>query len=242
MELIIAAGVVVLIGIGAWRVLSGRAGLPPIDITPDPPQAFGYKISWLAVPATSPEEVTKALGLADPRFARTTFHPCNWESAFARIYKTFLNREVFVTPPVDGWVFVVNWNGTEDQADTYKPVLEILSEQFGEAYFFANHRVVSYVAWGAARDGKLLRLYSEADFEELLNEGEPPAEEVELDLTLCAEWHAALEADLSPAEEDEIGERLPDERTVLSLAAAWSVDPTTLDGREVAGLGRLRSM
>ncbi len=238
MELAIAATVAALFAFGAWRILSGRAGLPPIDITPDRPQSFGYKISWLAVPAPSPDALASALALADPRFSATTFHPCNWGSAFARINRTFLNREVFVTPSIDGWVLAVNWSGSEDRAETIQPVLEILSQEFGEAYWFASHRVVSYVGWGAAKEGGLIRLYAEADFEVLFDLGQPPTEEGNLDLVLCTEWAERVE-DVTPEEEDELGMRLPDEESVIALARAWSIDPTTLDDREVAGLGRI---
>ena len=76
-----------------------------------------------------------------------------------------------------------------------------------------------------------------ADGETLVDFGDPLAVEQELGLLTWEE--ASALAEQSPDREEELFDRIPDEDTVIELAAALSLDPSTLEGREAPGLGRL---
>jgi hypothetical protein len=123
---------------------------------------------------------------------------------------------VFVTPPVDGWTLVVLAPSLAEAALD----LAGLSRRFGEAQKLATHRVVESHEWQRWVDGSPVRRYwwvGESG-EIRLDDGEP----------------ATAEGSLAHADDldgywDEL--ELPDEDTVLEVAAEWSVDPTTLDER-----------
>lgn len=230
----------VVLAVVAWRRLSGRSGLPEIDDTPDTPVRFGWKIYWLAVPANDVEAVVSALKDADDRFGRADAVRCNWRSAMDRILANFHNPEVFVAPPVHGWVLLLNWRPDDDgDLETYRAVLEGLSEVFGEAYAFGSHRVVSLTMYGVARDGQLLRSVVQADGESFIDHGEKLEAEKARNLLTMLEAHELLEDAADQGEEDDIWQRIPGEQTVLDLAAEWSIDPSTLDDVEEEGVGRL---
>ncbi len=227
--------VIVVLGLSllVWRKFSGRSGLPAIEISPDSPIAFGYKISWLVVQGFTTEEVAKILAESDSRYANTDFVPCNWASGMARIHATFLNREVFISPPLQGWVFVVNWQPNDETEPDLNGVLEALSAK-GRAGFFANHRVASYASWALAENGKLFRHLSEADFVTYADVG-PVSEFERADMITSMELAGA---EISEADEDEYYDRLPDESDVIEVAGKFSLDPTQLEGATL-GLGLL---
>jgi hypothetical protein len=230
----------VVLAVVAWRRLSGRSGLPEIDDTPDRPVRFGWKMHWLGVPSDDVEAVVAALREADTRFARADATRCNWRSAMDRILANFLNPEVFVSPPVDGWVLLLNWQpDDDDDLERFRDVLEGLSESFGEAYAFGSHRVVSMTTYGVARDGQLLRCVVQADGESFIDHGEKLEAERQRDILTMGEAHELLEEASDQGEEDEIWQRVPDEQTVLDLAAEWSIDPSTLEDVQEKGVGRL---
>ncbi len=55
----------------------------PFDQTPDKPQSFGYKVSWLALKASDPAAVCDALEL-----------PANWEGPCGRLWRRSLALRV----------------------------------------------------------------------------------------------------------------------------------------------------
>jgi hypothetical protein len=193
---------------------------------------FGYKISWLVVQGFTTEEVSKVLAQSDARYAKTDFLPCNWASGIGRIRSTFLNREVFISPPVQGWVFVVNWQPNDDTEPDLKEVLEALSTR-GRAGFFASHRVASYASWALAENGNLFRHLSEADGETFRDLG-PISDFERADMMTSTEL---TEAEISEADEDDYYDRLPDESDVIEVAGKFSLDPIQLDGVSTVGLG-----
>ncbi len=226
--------VVVVLGLCllAWRKFSGRSGLPAIETSPDAPIAFGYKISWLVVQGLTTEEVAKILAESDARYAKTNFVPCNWASGMGRIHATFLNREVFISPPLQGWVFVVNWQPRDDSEPDVKEVLEALSTR-GRAGFFASHRVASYASWALAENGNLFRHVSEADGETFRDLG-PISEFERPDIITSIEL---ADAEIPEGDEDDYYDRLPDESDVIEVAGKFSLDPTQLEGEAILGLG-----
>src|SRR6185436_8201290 len=96
---------------------------------------------------------------------------------------------------------------------------QALATRFADVQYFANHRVSSYAAWGRYRNNRFLRAYAAAD-DPMINEGEKTSEEIELGFDF------ATPENLEPGP--------PGEEDVMSLAGAWSVDPTRLEER---GLG-----
>jgi len=108
---------------------------------------------------------------------------------------------VFVTPAVNGWVIAV----IADDAVAERVNIGALSRMFGDAQKFVSERVTEFHGWERWIDGESVRQFQWLGErgERLLDEGAPAA-----------------------AERDD-----PDERTVMDVAAEWSVDPSTLDGR-----------
>ena len=122
---------------------------------------------------------------------------------------------VFITPAVDGWTLVVLGDGAAD-ADLD---LAGLSARFGEAQKFGSHRVVDWYEWQRWVDGEAVRRYCYV--------GE--SGDVRFDEGIRA-----------AAEREWDEETVPDEEAVLDVAAEWSVDPMTIDGRvDVAPEGLL---
>jgi hypothetical protein len=173
----------------------------------DAPVSFGYKASWIAVPAGDAAAIADAMGL-------TNVQRCSWNDGIAR----GCNHEgVFITPAIGKWMLSVGSHG-DISHKTFAPYLTMLSERFGEAYYFGTHRVVGYQAWAKAVKGKIVRAfgYLGERGEFLINVGERTAEEIEID--------AGLEDEEAP----------PDEETVLDLASKWVLDPRELDAYEGA--------
>ncbi|MCG7214532.1 hypothetical protein [Paenibacillus mucilaginosus] len=185
----------------------------PVDDTPDRPMPFGYKSQWYAVRTTDARAVADAFGLQE-------LAPCSWESGLRRSHEL---SSVFVTPPLGGWTLVVGWSlpdlsSPQEEAGSVTSLLRELSRTFGEAHYYATHRVVEYHAWAKAAGGELVRAYGyvgESD-EVLLDVGERTPEERTLGLMFA-----------EPAEPSDRGEGggRPAEEDVLVAAGAWSVNP-----------------
>jgi hypothetical protein len=173
---------------------------------------FGGKQAWLAVKNGSADSLLSALGLRD-------LGPVPWRDGIDLAHLT--DDRVAVTPPLgDGWVLATGrWllrpDNPVDVAD--------LSARLGtEVQFFATHRVTEMHRWQRAVDGDLIRAfgYVGQTGEVTTWFGEP--DETERDAGL-------------PAALDEDAIVLVGEKDVLRVAAAWSIDPTTLTGRPAPG-------
>ncbi|GAB1692988.1 hypothetical protein KRM28CT15_47910 [Krasilnikovia sp. M28-CT-15] len=176
---------------------------------------FGTKQAWLAVRDADPREVQTALGLRD-------LGEVPWREGIDLAYLT--DDRVAFTPrlPGDGgsWVLAVGrWllrPGT---------VVDVpgLSAQLGtEVQFFATHRVTELHRWHRAVAGELVRAFGYVG-----QTGEVTSWYGDPDATERA-------AGLPPALDEETTV-LVAERDVLTVAAAWSVDPTRLEGRPAPG-------
>jgi hypothetical protein len=174
--------------------------LPVEHLPPGTPsgRSFGIKRTWLAVRGSSVEEVAAAVGLTGSREA-------GWDEGVASAD----GDRVFVSPPITGWILVVNTVHGFDAPST-----PVLSARLGtEVQYFGNHRVSGYAEWARAADGRLVRhvLCAEAltpGEEELYESGVPTPVETEMGYP-GAGW----------ADEDD----------VMRVAGAWSIAPTTLD-------------
>ena len=114
-----------------------------VDTNPDGPVPFGPKCIWYSVRSTNTDDVIKALGLKSPV-------RCNWKSGIAAAYE----GQIFVAPPVNGWILVVCRDfATLDDPQRKKKaetLLSALSTKFGEAHHYATHRIVEFHAWAKA--------------------------------------------------------------------------------------------
>ncbi|MEU8664295.1 hypothetical protein [Actinoplanes philippinensis] len=179
------------------------AELPVEHLPPGTPSgtSFGIKRTWLAVRGTSVEEVAAAVGLTGAR-------PAGWDEGVAAAD----DEQVFVTPPIAGWILVVNTvhvHGAESVAQ--------LSARLGaEVQYFGNHRVSDYAEWARAVDGRLVRhvLCGESLAPGVHAEEEGVPTPVEVEIGFSATDPGAVWAD---------------EDDVLRVAGAWSIDPVTLD-------------
>ena len=192
---------------------------PPPPPAPDVPLAFGRKCAWLAIRSGSVLEVSLALKLARPQ-------PANWAVGLERADA----GQVFVSPVVGEWVLAISTQLPEAAAslETLQQMLIRLSQKFGEAQYFASHRVSAYHAWAKAQQGQIVRAYAFLGETGacLWNAGAATPEEVELNFDFAAETDPAQPAAWQA-----------DEESVLAVARRWSVDPQFATGAYAPGLG-----
>lgn len=172
---------------------------------------------WLAVRASSPEIVQEALALDDPT-------PCSWIES--------MNGEhtLFITPPVNGWIFVIGADlpDPSEDVDACFHFLTHLSRQLGQVQLFQADPLLHYHAWARLERGRVVRAYAWAETT-LWNQGLKTAAEIELDMKCFAyaaegtaqKWRTS---DLPGSNVDK----------VPLLAARWGLDPATVEGRILA--------
>jgi hypothetical protein len=227
------------------------------DQTPDQPQSFGYKVNWFALKTVDTAAVLAALELRE-----TT--PANWESGLAAVFG--YDPWVFVSPSLGGWILAVSFSFPYPTVETHNDIgqkfdalFARLMKRFDDVQFFGSHRVVDFVAWARAVNGKPIRTFAWTGSEGavLANTGEQTSEEAKLrfaDLTglspadagdkisaLAEEQHAKQDALVAGglSRRDAIrrvrqdGPRsFPDETDVVELAALWGIDPMDLPGQD----------
>lgn len=122
---------------------------------PSAPIGFGYKISYLAIKTTDIQKVKNFI------YKRHYAFPTNWEKGITAAYE----GKTFITPPVKGWTLIINPKKQfSDISDVLcQEQLKRVSDEFGEAQFYGNHRVSGYTMWSKAVHGNLIRAYSYAD-------------------------------------------------------------------------------
>jgi hypothetical protein len=178
---------------------------------------FGGKQAWLAVRDGEPERVLAALGLRD-------LGEVSWRDGIDLAHLT--DDRVAVTPPLPGardttWVLAAGRYLM--RPDTVVDVTDLSARLHTEVQFFATHRVTESHRWQRAADGELVRTFGYVGQTGDVTSwhGDPDA----------AERAAGLPAEFD-AEESTI---LVSEQDVLRVADGWSIDPTTLDGRQAPG-------
>jgi hypothetical protein len=179
---------------------------------------FGHKQAWLAVRDGDPAAVRAVLDLRD-------LGPVSWRAGVDLAYLT--DDRVVLTPLLTGaggdrWLLVTGW-WLWHAADRF-PVARLSAELDTEVHRYATHRGIEKHEWERAVDGRLVRAfgYSGESGELVRSIGDPDA--AELALGLPAQSEADDDVDILIGEAD-----------VGRLAARWSVDPTTLDGRPAPG-------
>jgi len=218
--IMVALTVAVAAHVLAPRIAEGRV---IFEQRPDPPAGFGYRMAWLAVRSRDTEAVVEALGVVAPQ-------PCNWRSGIGTAYDDRLgNDHVFISPPVNGWTFVVGLAlpypvGRRPFADKCMPLLSHLGRQFVEVQYFFAYPPIDVFAWARVLEGRVVRAFAMTEQGVVWNRGRTTREERALGLKLFdfrgvrgRKGDAGGEIILYPTEEH-----------VLRLAERWSLDPTRL--------------
>lgn len=189
----------------------------------DPPAAFGYDMAWLAVRTRDTAAVVSALALEAPQ-------PCNWNAGIGTVYAPELGEtRVFVSPPVNGWTFVVGLPlphpTTAAFVDKCTPLLVALGGRFVEVQYYFCYPPIDMFAWARMVDGRLLRAFAAGDEGVIWNKGKTSREEKSLGLKLFE-----LRG-VRGRRGDAGGEMIlhPTEDHVMRLALRWSLDPTRLN-------------
>ena len=153
---------------------------------------FGYKQHWLAVQDKEPQAIA---GVFSFRYVRAA----SWTEGMACFDRTGpdVDQTVFITPAIGRWTLAVAGARAIPQArnSDWIPFLEQLSAQLGHVQYFGTHRVVGYVAWAKASQGRLIRAfaYLGESNETLVNLGEPTPEEKEIGIDFLDERTASKE-------------------------------------------------
>lgn len=202
------------------------------ETSPDLPCAFGYRMAWLAVRSRDPRRVAEALGLMSVESA-------NWRTGIGVVYDPELaERRVFVSPPVNGWVFVVGMALPEPagagSGDAFTPLLSGLGQSFVEVQYYATAPDRDFHGWARLIDGTIVRAFAVSGDDIVLNTGRTTKDERALGLKL-------FELKGVKGRRGDAGGELilhPTEAHVMRLAGKWSIDPTTLGPASgSAGLG-----
>lgn len=182
---------------------------------PEQPVPFGYKNGWLCVQSEDPQTVMSVLGLSGA--------PCGWTAGLEQAGE---DGAIFVSPVLEGFVLVIGWM-TEDLDE-----LTALAGNFPSLQYYANHRVVDYSAWAHFQAGELLRAYAYVgdQSEAFWDKGALTSEELSLGGAHFPKMGEEIDWDRV---------KFPNEETVLSLAAAWGIDPTFSEKQYSACLGWL---
>ena len=188
-------------------------------------ESFGYKNGWIAARDVQPAAVADALSLRNVR-------PADWNVGLEAAYDYPAMRSVFVTPPIDGWVLCVGLPLMAlDESSLVLRLPEWAARLGTEVQYFATHRVTEAHTWARARPAGLERGYSYVGEtgEKLLDHGPPTAEERALGFAFFDPNHG--EDDAAYWARQDL--TFPGEEHVMALAGQWSVDPTTLQEREL---------
>ena len=126
--------------VGSRRVVSSDAlpGLQNPHIV-TPPQPFGYKTAWFAVRSDDMNAVAKAVELQQSQ-------QVNWQYGIWHAYE-YNDYQIFVTPPVQGWVLAVGMPIVWEIDSHAEERLARLSKQFGEAQLFGSVRTSDAYLW-----------------------------------------------------------------------------------------------
>ena len=196
---------------------------PRVDA--DLPCAFGYKMAWLAVKTRDTARLIETLKLEDA-------HSANWSVGIGTVYNERIGlRRVFVTPPIDGWSFVVGLSLPHPMGDAYEdkcmPLINELSREFGSAQYFVSYPKLEFFGWASLYSGQLRRAFACGEEGVIWNKGSVTPDERAIGIELFSIREAFNAArgrnDFRPPQLSEAH--------VLEIARRWSLDPTRLELR-----------
>lgn len=214
----------------ATMLLSPRMGAKRVlyELAPDPPHAFGYDMSWIAVLTSDTEAVLDALSIEGETAS-------NWNNGIGTVYDPWLGPDkVFVSPPVDGWTFVVSLALPHPAGPGYDdkctPLLSRLARSFVDVQYFVSYPAQESYSWVRWREGRLVRAFASTDEGVIWSKGPTSRAEQALGLKLfefrgvrARNGDAGGEILMSPTQEQ-----------VMQIARSWSRDPTTLKADDAA--------
>ncbi|MEO0619691.1 MAG: hypothetical protein AAFZ01_10490, partial [Pseudomonadota bacterium] len=188
---------------------------------PDGPEAFGVGHAWIAVRGVDIDQVIDTLALSDVA-------PCNWSTGLAVVEDPrHSGSYVFVTPPVDGWTFVVGlalpYPAGRDYHDACLALMLAMGKRFSEVQYFYACPKVGLTAWARFSQTKLRRAFAWGDEGVIWNRGTPDVTEHALGLkVLRMQEQTDVRGNI---DEDERG--YPEAVHAVRVAAGWSLDPET---------------
>jgi hypothetical protein len=152
------------------------------DTTPDRPHPFGYKMAWLAIRTRDMARVAEVLQLE-------VVETANWRSGIGTAYDDRLGQShVFLSPPVDGWTFVVGLSlphpMNRNFVDKCTPTLLDLGAAFPDVQYYFSYPLIDFYAWVRVCNGKLLRAFAIGDEGIIWNKGRLSKDERSLGLKL----------------------------------------------------------
>ncbi len=176
---------------------------------------FGYKMAWIAIKNTTPEEIIRKIQLSDVQII-------DWSAGIMKVYEYHgrSNNTILLSPQIRGWTFMVGWylcdlNKPDGKLEWLKGWMEKLSTSFEEVQAFATHRVSEYHHWVLAKNGKIDRCFAYGDGV-IYNEGKLTDVEKQF-----------------PWDKLETFKWFPNERDVLLVAENWSVNPQTMTSSDI---------
>ena len=180
--------------------------LASLSTVPDLPVPIGPKAAWYAVKAFSSQDVEELMELVE-------ISPANWETGVAAASRS---NYVFVSPPVRGYVYVI---GRRVASRRYwvNSFGTSLPQQFPQLMYFGSHPDAGYHCWAKCEGGELVRFYAHSgENGQVESVGAFTREEI------------GLGFDQFPQSADGYSEdaRFPNAEDVLTIAAAWGVDPS----------------
>jgi len=218
----VGAGVVMVVWAVSWR--RKNASLAEAPMMPADAEAFcpaaplrGFwrrPQCWLAIRSRNLETVQEALGLNNPT-------PCSWSEGLS------CDRQLFVSPPLNGWILVVGAELPDpaDDVDVCFRFLTELSRRLGHVQMFKTDPLLHHHAWARLESGIVLRAYAWAE-KTLWNQGTKTPAENDLGIHCYAYDESASGATW---ELDDVVAN--NSEKVQLLAARWSLNPSTIDGR-----------
>ena len=139
--------------------------------TPDRPCPFGYKMAWIAIRSRDTGAVAAALGLEATQ-------PANWRTGIGSVYDDTLGQtHVFVSPPVNGWTFVVGLplphpgRGRRSSTSACR-CSRGSATRFVEVQYYIAYPPVDLFAWIRIVDGKVVRAFAIGDEGVILSQGQ----------------------------------------------------------------------
>jgi hypothetical protein len=198
-------------------------GCVVFNAAPDRPCPFGYRMGWLAIRTRDTRGVVHALGLLRPEAV-------NWSGGIGSVYDHNLGESrVFVTPPVNGWTFVVGLGLPHPLGpafvDKFTPFVADLGARFIEVQYFLAYPPLDLFAWARVIDGRVVRAFAVGDEGVILNVGKTTKDERSLGLKL-------FELRGVKGRKGDAGGALllhPTEEHVMRLAGRWSIDPVNVE-------------